>query len=96
LKKTLPLQAKGRIRKPGAEEQRQNDLGDKTHHPHDHGIFKINRQIAVLKNRNKVFDSHKIRTDLRQAGSVVFEQGIVYRGHQRYHLKHEIDHNKRD
>ena len=41
LEKLFAPEPQGRVRKPRGKNQRHNDLGNKSHDPHDHGIFKI-------------------------------------------------------
>ena len=39
LEKLFPLEPQGRVGKPCCKQERDNDLRDKSHDPHDHGVF---------------------------------------------------------
>ena len=49
----------------GSQERGNQNLRDKSHYPHDHCVFKINPDIATLKELCIIGKSHKIRSYLR-------------------------------
>lgn len=61
----LSLKPEAWIGEPGSQEQGNQDLWDKSHYPHDHCVFKINPDIATLKELCIIGKSHKIRSYLR-------------------------------
>ena len=95
LKKSLSLKTEARVGKPCTKEQGNQDLRNKSHHPHDHRVFEIDPDLTVLEEFCIVGKAHKVRSDLRKSRSVIFKEAVINCSDKRNKLEYEVYYYKR-
>ena len=95
LKKSLTFKSKTRIGEPCCKEQRDQDLRNKSHNPHDHSVFKIDPDLSTLEEFDIIGKAYKVRSNLRQSRSVVFKEAVINCTNKRNELEYEIYYYKR-